>query len=296
MPSIAYFHPQIVHFVIAMLFVGVIARVVSVLPLGKLGRKLSWAGPMAALLIVLGTIASAAAVKSGDAAHGPAERVPGARDAVVEHEEAGEWARNVFFVVAALELLALGLSGKPAVAKGLRIGSAAAGLAGLFALYEAAEHGGELVYAYAGGVGIRSGDSTDVTRLLVAGLYHNVQADRRAGRKEDAARLVDELARRMPGDASVRWMVLESRITDRGDAAGALLALDSITPAADDRRGRIQKAMLTSQALEAVGNRDSAAKVLDALATEFPQMRARVEESITRLRAPAPEAPAQPTP
>jgi hypothetical protein len=28
-------------------------------------------------------------------AHGPVERIPGARQAVGDHEEAGEWARNV---------------------------------------------------------------------------------------------------------------------------------------------------------------------------------------------------------
>lgn len=283
MPDMAVFHPQIVHFVIALLFVGVIARVVSVLPLGELGKKLGFASPMATLLIVIGTIASVAAVKSGDDAHGPAERVPGAREAVIEHEEWGERARNAFLAIAVLELIALGLHAKPA-AKWLKIGSAIAGLGGLFVLYETGEHGGELVYSYAGGVGIRSGDTTDVQRLLVAGLYHNVQADRRAGRKESAARLVDELARRMPDDATVRWMVLESRITDRGDAAGALLALDSITPGSDNR-AKMQKGMLTAQALEALGNGDSALKVLEALRADFPQS-PRLLEAIERLGGP----------
>ena len=292
MPNIAYFHPQAVHFVIALLFVGVIARVVSVLPRGALAKRIGFAGPMAAVLIFVGTIASVVAVKSGAQAHGPAERVPGARDAVVAHEEWGERARNAFLVVAALELLAIGLYAKPAAAKWLRVGSAVVGVGGLIVLFEAAEHGGDLVYKYAGGIGIRSGDSTDVQRLLVAALYHNIQADRHAGRNESAARLVDELARRMPVDATVRWMVLESRITDRGDAAGALLALDSITPAGDDMRGKMMKGMLTSQALEALGNADSALKVLEALRPDFPQS-PRLLQAIERLGgAPAP----QPTP
>ncbi len=284
MPNIGYFHPQIVHFVIAMLFVGVIARVVTVLPLGKLGQKLGWAGPMAALLIVLGTIASAAAVKTGDEAHSPAERVPGARDAVIEHEEAGELARNIFLAVAGLELLALALYGKPAAAKWLKIGSAVAGLGALYPLYEAAEHGGERLLAYAGGVGIRSGEEADVERLLVAGLYHTIQADRRAGRREDAARLVDELARRRPDDATVRWMVIESRITDRRDAAGALTALDSIDPGVD-LRAKMQKGLLMAQALEALGNADSALKVLEALRADFPQS-PRLLQAIERLGGP----------
>jgi len=283
MPSIAYFHPQIVHFVIALLFVGVIARIVSVLPLGALGRKLGFASPMATLLIVLGATLSVAAVKTGDEAHSPAERVPGAREAVIEHEEAGEWARNVFLVVAALELVGLALYAKPA-SRWLKVGSAVVGIGGLLALYKAAERGGDLVYAYAGGVGVRSGDSTDVERLLVAGLYHNIQADRRAGRREAAARLMDELALRMPDDATVRWMVLESRIVDRGDAAGALLALDSITPG-DDLRVKMQKGLLTAQALEALGNGDSALKVLEALRPDFPQS-PRLLEAIERLGGP----------
>jgi len=294
MPNLGYIHPQTVHFVIALAFAGVIARVFAVLPLGALGKRFGFAGPMATVLIVVSALASVVAAQSGQDAHDPVERVPGAREAVQEHEDAGEWARDALLVLAAFELVALALSSKPGLAKGLRIGSAVVGIASLGAVYRAAERGGDLVYEYAGGVGIRSGDTTDVRRLLVAGLYHNIQLDRKDGQRAQAARLVDELALQLPADPSVRWMAIESRITDRNDAAGALLALDSITPAADDRRGKIQKGMLTSQALAAVGNRDSAVKVLEALRTEFPQMQQRIDASIERLRAPA--GAAQPTP
>ncbi len=58
-------------------------------------------------LLLLGTGAAVIAVQSGGDAHGPVERVPGARDMVEEHEEWGERTRNVFFLVVALELLAL---------------------------------------------------------------------------------------------------------------------------------------------------------------------------------------------
>src|SRR5512143_4266821 len=95
MPSLAYIHPQTVHFVIALAFAGVIARIVSLLPLGALGKRLGFAGPMAAVLIFVSALASVVAVQSGQDAHGPVERVPGAREAVTEHEEAGEWARNM---------------------------------------------------------------------------------------------------------------------------------------------------------------------------------------------------------
>ena len=45
----------------------------------------------------------------------------------------------------------------------------------------------KLVYAYAGGVGIRSGDPADVERLLLAGLYNEAQAERKAGRLNESA-------------------------------------------------------------------------------------------------------------
>ncbi|MEK7330714.1 MAG: DUF2231 domain-containing protein [Candidatus Eisenbacteria bacterium] len=279
MPDIAVFHPHIVHFVIGLLFVGVAARLVSLLPLGG---RLSFMGPMAALLILLGTGASLLAVHSGLDAHGPAERVPGARDAVVEHEEWGERARNAFIVVALLELAALALASRKRVATGLRLVSAAAGLAGLVVLYQASEHGGALVYDYAGGVGIRSGDPADVRRLLVAGLYHNVQAARDSGRKEDAARLTDELMRQMPADAGVKFLGVESLIKDREDPHAALATLATMDVPADDRRLQIRKAMLTIQAYRAAGMSDSAQATIEEMKRRYPND-PRIKAALARL-------------
>src|ERR1700741_649068 len=107
MPNLAVYHPIIVHFAIALLIVGVIFRWIS-LATAHRGRAL-FTGPAAATLLLAGTAAAYLAAKSGTDAHGPVERIPGAREAVMEHEEAGEWARDVFLVVAALELIALGL-------------------------------------------------------------------------------------------------------------------------------------------------------------------------------------------
>ena len=78
MPNIAALHPQVVHFVVALIVVGVFFRWLS------LGFKASWLSPAALALIGLGTVASLVAVKSGTDAHGPVERVPGARPAVVD--------------------------------------------------------------------------------------------------------------------------------------------------------------------------------------------------------------------
>lgn len=280
MPNLGPLHPQVVHFVIALLFVGVIARLVSLA--GVKVAALRWTGPMAALLILLGTAASVVAVKSGDDAHGPAERVPGAREAVLEHEELGEWARNIFLVVAGIELVALAFRKKAKVVLGLHVASVVVGLHGLYSLYEAAEHGGELVYSYAGGVGLRSGDTADVRRLLIAGLYHQAATERRAGRAADAARLTDELALQMPGDLSVRMLQIESRLKDRGDAAGALAALDSLVVPDSVPRMRLMVNALWVEALAAAGQADSARALLGRLKAEFPQSR-RVTELEARL-------------
>lgn len=274
-PSFAAFHPQVVHFVIALLIVGVAFRVVA------LTGKLKWTGPAATALLVMGGVASWVAAKSGDAAHGPVERIPGARDAVVEHEEWGERTRNVFVGVAALELVALALGA--GAARTVRAVSALAGLAGVYVLYEAAEHGGELVYAYAGGVGIRSGKPEDVGRLLTAGLYNESQLARKAGRGDEANRLIQVMADRNPSDATTRLMWAESLLLDRTDAAAALAVLDSVTVRPDDARLRPRRDMLAADALRQAGRIDSARVVLQALATQFPA-NVRVKAKLDSLR------------
>ncbi len=136
MPDIGFFHPQVVHFVVALLGAGVIGRWLW------LTGRVTWAGPAATTLLLAGTIAAVAAVKSGDDAHGPAERVPGARAAVVEHEEWGKRTRNVFLIVAALELAGLALARRPTGRKVVLVASALVGTAGVGVLYFAAERGG----------------------------------------------------------------------------------------------------------------------------------------------------------
>lgn len=272
MPDIGVFHPQIVHFVVAFLFTGVLLRVVSLF-----GRP-AFAGPAATLLIVLGALASAAAVKSGDDAHGPAERVPGARDAVVEHEEWGERTRNIFLIVSAVELLALALA--PDRRRFAWMATAALGIYGMYAVYETGEHGGELVYSYAGGVGIRTGETADVNRLLLAGLYHQAMLDRREGKGTDAGMLFDEMARRFPNDTSIRLLAIESMLRDRGDVAGARAAIESLNPPTADARNTRAVALLKVDILAAAGHRDSARAILEPLVEAAPanvRLRAKLD-------------------
>jgi hypothetical protein len=199
---------------------------------------------------------------------------------VVEHEHWGERARNIFLGVAAFELAALALASRARLQRGLRIASGVVGLAGGFALYEAAEHGGDLVYAYAGGVGIRSGNPEDVDRLTVAALYHQARREREAGRLEEAARLTEELARRLPDDPDARLLAAQSLVEDRKDGRAALAALDALAVPDTLPRLAVRVGLLRVDAYTALGLADSAQAALAGLAGRFPDhpaVRARLE-------------------
>lgn len=270
MPNLAALHPQVVHFAVALLMLGVVLRIIALL-----GRP-KFVNGTAATLLLIGTVASVVAVKSGDDAHGPVERIPAVRAQVIEHEESGETTRNVFLIVGALELIALGLGagtggGRTSVVRIVHVASALVGIYGAMMLYEAAEKGGALVYSYAGGPGLRTGDTTDVRRLLVAGLYNQSRVDRNAGRHEQAAALVDEMVRRVPADTNVRFLHVESLLLDRKDSPSALAALDSIGVAPTDARNAARKASLRADIFLAMGQPDSARAALAPVVSAFPQ-------------------------
>src|SRR2546428_4638395 len=90
MPTIGASRPVSVHFAIALLVLGVIFRWVS------LAGRAPFTGPAAATVLILGAAAAVLAVHSGTDAHGPVERIPGVRQAVMDHEEAGAWGPNAF--------------------------------------------------------------------------------------------------------------------------------------------------------------------------------------------------------
>lgn len=269
------YHPQVVHFAIALLVVGVLFRV-----LAWLGRP-AFVGPAAAALLTLGTLAAVAAAYTGDAAHGPVERMPGLRPAVTEHEEWGERTRNIFLIVVLAEAVALALRKSPKARSAL-MASTAIGLVGVGALYEAGEHGGEIVYGYAGGVGTQSGDAQDVGHLLRAGLYQQALVDRKAGKAESATALFDMAVQRFPSDIELQLARAESLILDRKDPAAALQALRAITPPADSPVVRIRHGMLTADALEAAGQRDGAIATLQQLVAAVPN--ARVQQRLDTLK------------
>lgn len=268
MPNLAPFHPQIVHFVVGLLLVGVAFRLVSLTPWFRFTNY------AATTLLLIGAVSAWLAVKSGTAAHGPVERIPGARPLVQEHEEQGETTRNIFLGVAAIELLALAFSRKNTVARyafWARAASGVVGVIGCVMLYETAEHGGRLVYSYGGGPGLRTGDPADVERTYVAASFNQAQLDRKNGRGAEAATIIDDIARRMPNDTSVKFLRAESLLRDTKNPAAAMAALDSINLSPGDLRNQSQKAQLKANIYLATGKTDSARAVLQAALAAQPQ-------------------------
>ncbi|MEQ1574691.1 MAG: hypothetical protein ABL993_10645, partial [Vicinamibacterales bacterium] len=241
----------------------------------------AFTGPAAATLLILAAASAVVSVQSGTAAHGPVERAPGARPAVEEHEEWGERTRTVLLVLGAIELLGLAFRRSPK-AKVVHSLAAVVGLVGVFCVYEAGEHGGELVYAYAGGVGIRSGDPKDVERLLLAGYYHQSLADRKAGRADQAAALIAAAAERFGSDPEVRMLAAESMLIDRKNPQGAIDALAALEVPQDNRVLRIQRAMLLADAFEAAGRKDAAIAALEPVLAAFPNP--RIQQRLDALK------------
>jgi uncharacterized membrane protein len=276
MPNIAYFHPVIVHVVIILGILGVVCRLASLTGL------MPWTRPAATWFILIAAATGYFAAESGHQAHGPVERVPGAEDAVEEHEEAGELARNLLFALAAIELVALALRRKEKAQKMVYLLSGVVGLGVCYAVFEAGEHGGDLVYSYAGGVGIRTGDTADVRRLLVAGLYHELEVARKAGNKDESSRLTAELLLQVPGDPEVGLMAIESQLRDKGDARGALDAINAMSPG-DNPGLEIRSGVLKSDAYVALGQPDSARAILQGLKQKYAHSH-MVDDALSKLK------------
>ena len=270
MPNIGFFHPQIVHFVIAGAGLGIFFRWVS------LTGKFKWSDGAATALILIGTVAAWAAVRSGTDAHGVAERVPGAVRAVQQHEEEGKELLNMLYVIAALELAFL----VPALAKWRKLGmiaSALAGLGGGWLIYETGQAGGVLVYSFAGGVGVRSGDTTDVNNLVKAALYHRAALSRTQKNDAGAAAAYAALAAQFPEDQTAQIMGAESLIIDKKDFAGALAALAKIPMPADTARAYRRYQIARADAYIGVGKKDSARRILEPMAAKAPTNKALMD-------------------
>jgi uncharacterized membrane protein len=271
--NLAALHPQVVHFTIVLTIIGALFRVISLL-----GRP-SFASPAAATLLLMAALSSFVSARSGTAAHGPVERVPGARSAVQEHEEWGEGTETALFVLGAIELIGLAVRKRPQV-KIVHAVAAIASFVCVAFVYETGEHGGKLVYSYAGGVGIRTGDEKDIERLLLTGYYQQAMADRKAGRSQSAAQLISDAAQRYGSDPEIKLVAAESMLLDQKNPQGAIDALATMEPPASLR---IRRGMLQADAFIAMGQKDAAIAVLQALVSQVPN--ARVQQRIDQLKS-----------
>jgi uncharacterized membrane protein len=280
------YHPIVVHFAIAFLVAGVLFRLASLGGRHLLPGRLQFAGPAACTLLLAGLAAAYVAYESGLSASADAESIPGAEAAVEAHEDWAEWTFKLFVAVAVLEVLGLVL-GRFGKDQPVLLASGALGLVGLFFVYETGEHGGEVVYSYAGGVGTRSRDPEDVSRLLLAGLYQQAIVDRAEGKSADAARLVEFAASRFPGNLEVQLLLAESQLADGQDAAAATATLGRLQIPQQESRLRLRHGILLVDALVAAGHDDAARAALASVKSEFPED-GQVKERVRRLeRAPA---------
>jgi uncharacterized membrane protein len=275
MDATAPWHPIIVHFAIALVLAGIVFRLLSLAP-----RFASFNGAAAALLLA-GTVAVLLAALSGDAAHEAVERVPNSGPAVREHEAWGERTRNVMVAVGLAEVLGLVLA-RRGWARTMAYTSAGLCLVAAFVLFEAGEHGGDLVYSYAGGVGIRSGKPEDVRRLTLAAAFHQAELDRKEGRPQDAASIVAEAAKRFPGDPSVQIMAADSLQRDSKDPAAALATLQKINVSSADTRMKMRYGLALADAQQAAGDVEAARATLKQLAQQYPQ-NARIRQKLDAL-------------
>jgi uncharacterized membrane protein len=259
----AYWHPVVVHFVIAWLVAGVVLRGLSFL-----GRA-PFSSQAASLFLVLGGILGLLAWWTGESASLAALQVPWAAAAVESHRSWGEWTVRLFFVVGVLEAVAFFLH-RRGRERPVLLASAGLGTLGLVLLVTTANKGETVVYSYAGGVGLRSGDAADRDRLFLAGAFKLLDADRKDGRPGDAARLLEEMFRRYPGDIDVQLLLAESKLLDMKDPAAALETLGRISVPKEDRRLRLRHGLLLVDALLKKGQREAAGAALQTLRTDFP--------------------------
>jgi uncharacterized membrane protein len=280
MPNLAPFHPQIVHFVVGLLFVGVAFRLVSLTPWFKFTNY------GATTLLLIGAVATWLAVKSGTAAHGPVERIPGARALVQEHEEQGETTRNIFLGVALIEIVGWAFSRRDQYGRyafWARAVSGIVGVVGCVMLYEAAEHGGRLVYSYGGGPGLRTGDPADVERTYIAAAYNQAQLDRKTGKASEAAAVISDVSRRLPESNDMTLLQAESQLRDTKNYSAAMTTLDAVQVAPNDRSMTSRKTQLKADIYLAMGQKDSARALLQQLLTANPQ-NARLKAKLDSIR------------
>lgn len=145
------FHPMIVHFPIALLYVAPIFIVLAII-FAKKSKAWLWAS---SITIVLGTAFAFIAVSTGEAAEEFAEGIVAAETTLEQHEEMAELVQVVFavlsviiFGMSAIFQVAPFLKDQTRLLQGALVIFLVAHLAGLGVLTEAAHQGGRLVHEF----------------------------------------------------------------------------------------------------------------------------------------------------
>jgi predicted Zn-dependent protease len=150
-------------------------------------------------------------------------------------------------------------------------------------VYDVGRLGGVVTYSYAGGVGMRTGDSADVNNAVRAALYNRALLDREQKNPAAAAREFSELGARFPNDPQIMLAVVGSMIQDEHQPTAALSLLAAMPVPPDTSRlwGRYQMARV--DALDAAGQKDSARAVLNTMIAKFPNS-ARLKARLDKLK------------
>ena len=127
----AALHPLLGNIVLVLTLAGVGFRLLS------FKARLTFAGHVAATLLIVAAFAAPIAVSTGERAPERIELVSGLRAAVTTHEEAGRWAERFLFVIGSVEMLGITLFRDTTTQKKANVVSAVIGVAAVAAVFAA---------------------------------------------------------------------------------------------------------------------------------------------------------------
>ena len=147
-------HPAIVHFPIVLIFLGALLSTLSIFTRrGALPQ-------FAAITLVLAACAAQIAINTGgDQADAVLKRMPEAKPLILVHAEWAEWVRNVSVIAAISAVLALAFYRVKNVRRVLAFITTLIAGAACYCVYQAAAHGGAMVYQHGVGVLPRKAES-----------------------------------------------------------------------------------------------------------------------------------------
>lgn len=152
-------HPMIVHFPIALLFVGVLIDLIGL----AFRERTFWRGT-ALIFYVAGALGALAAVLTGNAAADSVFLPSEANALLTEHSDLGTYTVWLFGIYAVARTATYFT--KLDMRMPVRLGLTAVAAAGLILVWETAEHGSEMVYRY--GVGVQAVDASPTVVLPAA--------------------------------------------------------------------------------------------------------------------------------